>query len=495
MSAYTQLETAFDRINTYNEVQSVLSWDMSAMMPDGGAPRRTVQMTEMAALVHGLMTDARMGGLLDEARAETLDPWQTANLREMRRNWVHATALPADLVEAFSTASSQTHMVWREAREKANFALVRPHLENLLTLVREQAAAKADALGLGLYDSLLDQYEPDGRSDKIDAVFKPLASFLPDFLASVLDAQSRRPVPQLPPGPFPEAAQRDLAHTFMAALGFDFTHGRLDTSHHPFCGGYPGDIRLTTRYDEADFTSALMGVLHETGHALYEAGLPSGRWHGQPVASARGMAVHESQSLLIEMQVCRSKSFLNWAAPRAAQAFGGTGAQWSADTLYALGIRVEPGFIRVDADEVTYPAHVIIRYELEKAMVEGRLDIADLPGAWAEAYQRWLGITPPNDRLGCLQDIHWYGGSFGYFPTYTLGAMTAAQLFAAAKAADPAIEPGIGNGDFTALKAWLGRHVHGNGSLLSTEDLLIEATGEALNPAVFINHLKQRYGI
>jgi carboxypeptidase Taq len=279
----------------------------------------------------------------------------------------------------------------------------------------------------------------------------------------------------------------------MAALGFDFDHGRLDTSFHPFCGGYPEDVRITTRYDETDFTSALWGVLHESGHALYDFGLPGGRWRHQPVGRARGMQMHEGQSLLMEMQACRSAEFIAWAAPRLAQAFGGTGAEWQATNLHRAVTRVEPGFIRVEADEVTYPAHVILRYRLEKAMIEGAMEVDDLPAAWNEGYQRLLGITPPDDRLGCLQDIHWYGGSWGYFPTYTLGAMTAAQLFDAAKRADAAILPALGHGDFRPLLAWLKSNVHAKASSLSTRDLLIEATGKPLDAGVFKAHLETRY--
>lgn len=278
----------------------------------------------------------------------------------------------------------------------------------------------------------------------------------------------------------------------MERLGFDFNHGRLDVSLHPFCGGTSDDVRITTRYDEADFTSALMGVLHETGHALYERGLPK-NWRGQPVGQARGMAVHESQSLLVEMQVCRSREFLAFAAPIMRNVLVGRGPAWDVDNLSRLYTRVEPGFIRVDADEVTYPAHVILRYKLERTMIAGDMEPADLPAAWNEGMQRLLGLTPPDDRLGCLQDIHWYDGAWGYFPTYTLGAMTAAQFFDAAVRADPDIKTGIASGNFLPLIGWLRDNIHGKGSLLSSQDLLVAATGSPLDPEIFKTHLKQRY--
>jgi carboxypeptidase Taq len=493
-SAYARLEEVFRKVAVLGDALSVLHWDMSTMMPEGGSQARAEQLALLKSMSHALVTAPGMPDLFAQAEAEVADDWQRANLREMRRDWVHAAAVPADLVEALARAESACEMVWREARPKADFAMVLPALKEVLALVREAGRAKADRLGVGIYDALLDQYEPDGRSAEIDAVFGDLEGFLPGFIERALEVQARRPEPRLPPGPFPAAAQKALGVEFMTALGFDFDHGRLDTSFHPFCGGYPEDVRITTRYDEADFTSALMGVLHETGHALYDFGLPDGRWRYQPVGRARGMQMHESQSLLIEMQACRSREFMEWAAPRMAAAFGGTGPDWDADNLYRLGTRVERGFIRVDADEVTYPAHVILRYRLEKALVEGAMELEDLPAAWNDGYRRLLGITPPDNRLGCLQDIHWYGGSWGYFPTYTLGAMTAAQLFEAACREQPAILPGIARGDFAPLLSWLKSHVHGKGSSLSTSDLLRQATGRPLDAAVFKRHLETRYG-
>jgi carboxypeptidase Taq len=278
----------------------------------------------------------------------------------------------------------------------------------------------------------------------------------------------------------------------MERIGFDFAHGRLDESAHPFCGGTSDDVRLTTRYDEADFAKALMGTLHETGHALYKRGLPA-EWRLHPVGAARGMAVHESQSLFLEMQICRSRAFADFAAPLLREIFGGAGAAWDGDAFYQRQIRVEPGPIRVDADEITYPAHVILRYRLERAMLAGDLLPCDLPGAWAEGLQQQIGVTPQTDRDGCLQDIHWYDGAWGYFPTYTLGALIAAQLFAAARRALPDLSNQIGRGEFAPLFGWLRLHVHGKGSLLSTADLVTEATGMQLGAAAFEAHLRGRY--
>jgi len=315
---------------------------------------------------------------------------------------------------------------------------------------------------------------------------------LPTLIAGALERQAARP-PLLPlAGRFPVEAQRRLGVQLMERLGFDFEHGRLDVSLHPFCGGTPDDVRLTTRYDESNFTRALMGVLHETGHALYERGLPND-WRRQPVGHARGMSLHESQSLLMEMQACRSREFIEFLAPLLREAFGGSGQAWQADNLYRLYTHVERSLIRVDADEVTYPAHVILRYRLERALITGDLALADLPGAWNDGMRALLGVAPANDREGCLQDIHWYDGAWGYFPTYTLGAMTAAQVFDAAKRADPRILPSIAAGDFAPLLAWLRANVHAKGSRYATAEIIAQATGRPLDALSFERHIETRY--
>lgn len=492
-AAYAALHDRFRRIGALRDAEAMLHWDLATMMPKGGAQARGDQLAVLKALRHGLLVSSETEeGLRGASDDRTLSPWQRANVREMSRQWTHAVALSETQVEALSRAATNCEIAWREARADNDFPRVLPHLVRLIELVREAAQAKAERLGLSPYDALLDEYEPDGRSADIDVLFAELAAFLPDFLPRVLERQARAGKPTEPEGPFPIAAQRAAALALMEVMGFDFHHGRLDVSLHPFCGGTPDDIRITTRYDETDFRSALMGVLHETGHALYERGLPA-EWRGQPVGEARGMALHESQSLLIEMQVCRSQAFLDYAAPVLRQALSGSGPAWDAQNLYRHYIRVDPGFIRVEADEVTYPAHVILRYDLERAMIAGDLVPADLPGAWSDGLHRLLGLRPADDRHGCLQDIHWFDGAWGYFPTYTLGAMAAAQLYAAALAAEPRIPEEISRGEFATLLGWLRRHLHARASFCSTQDLLIDATGTPLRTEPFRMHLQRRY--
>lgn len=494
MTAYQQLEAAFARIGAVEEAVAVLNWDQAAMMPPGGAAARAEQLAMLRRLVHEMLTAPEMPDRLAAAdnEAAALGPWQRANLREMRRRWRHAAAVPSDLVAALSKACSDSEAVWRRARPADDFAAALPGLERVLALTREVAAAKAAAFGTTPYEALLEQYEPGGMTDQIDVLFAELEAFLPGVLAAALERQNSRPSAPTPEGPFPIAAQRQAALTLMQRIGFDFDHGRLDESAHPFCGGTPDDVRLTTRYDECDFGRALMATLHETGHALYNRALPA-EWRRQPVGRPRGMAVHESQSLFLEMQVCRSRAFAEFAAPLLRDVFGASGPAWEADALYRRQIAVKPGLIRVDADEITYPAHVILRYRLERAMIAGDLAPRDLPGAWAEGLAKLIGLAPDDDRDGCLQDIHWYDGGWGYFPTYTLGALLAAQLFAAARRALPDIERQIAAGKFLPLLDWFGAHIHGKASLLSTAELVETATGAPLGTADFHRHLHGRY--
>jgi carboxypeptidase Taq len=491
---YAELERRFGRYSAVNRASAILNWDRSTMMPEGASEDRADQLATLSVIAHEIMATPDMPELL--ARAEEgkagLDRWRAANLGEMHRSWAQETAVPADLVEARIRATSACEMAWREARKNADFKALLPALGEVVTVMRRVGEAKAAALGLSVYDALLEEYEPGGRSARIDALFAELEAFLPGLLQRVLERQKAAAGPLPLDGPFPVEAQRKLGEELMRTIGFDFHRGRLDVSEHPFTGGTADDVRITTRYDESDFARALMGILHETGHALYEAGLPRD-WRRQPVGHARGMVLHESQSLLMEMQACRSDDFVAYLAPRLRQLFGRTGRAWEADNIHKIYTRVAPGFIRVDADEVTYPLHIMLRYRLERAILSGDLALADLPGAWSEGMKALLGIVPANDALGCLQDIHWPDGAWGYFPTYTLGALAAAQLFAAAKRANPGLLEAIGKGDFAPLLRWLRVNVHGKGSIADTDHILAEATGSALGIQAFKAHLERRY--
>jgi carboxypeptidase Taq len=488
MTAYQRLTETFARIATLNEAAAMLNWDAAAMMPRGGGGARGEQLAVLAGLSHQLLTDPVIADDLAEAQAPD-DDAATANLALMAEAHRRATALPRDLIEARSRACSACETIWRDARPASDFSAVRGALAEVVNLTRQAAIILGETLGLTPYDALMSQYQRGIGVADVAPIFSAYEAFLEIALPKAEERQLRSPKEKLPAGPYPAAIQEQLCRRLATAAGLDFSSARLDRSAHPFCGGTPTDVRITTRYDEDNFCSALMGVLHETGHALYEQNLP--RQHArQPVGEAAGMATHESQSLIVEMQAVRSDAFLSYLAPILSEAFG------KPITVPALQSRlrhIERSFIRVEADEMTYPAHVILRFRLEEALIAGTLAVADLPEAWITGFHALLGITPPDDRRGCLQDIHWYDGAIGYFPSYTLGAMAAAQLMAAARVALPKLDESLAKGDLSPLTAWLAANVHRHGARLGFNELLQAATGAPLNPTAFEAHLTARY--
>ena len=496
--AYDRLCARFARIATINEASAMLGWDAAAMMPPGGGAARGDQLAVLAGLSHGMLTAPETNDDLSLAEAEQSDSaspgpdWPARNLALMRHAHTRATALPATLVEALARTGSACEKAWRQARADSDYAAVLPVFTELVRLVREQASALSPALGLSPYDSLMDGYQSGISAADVAPIFSAYEAWLGAALPQAEARQAKLPDPLPLPGTFPAAVQEALCRKLSAMAGLDYAHARLDRSAHPFCGGIPPDVRITTRYDERDPAQALMGVLHETGHALYERGLPDA-FARQPVGEAAGMAAHESQSLIVEMQACRSDAYLSWLGQELHEAFGGEPAAYAPGNLARLWRRVSRGFIRVEADEMTYPAHVILRFRLEQALILGDLSPADLPGAWNDGLRDLLGISPPDDARGCLQDIHWYDGAFGYFPSYTLGAMAAAQLMAAARRAEPDLDAALARGDLGPLVGWLRTNVHSHGSRLGFNDLLRAATGKQLDPGDFEAHLASRY--
>ncbi|HVY14507.1 MAG TPA: carboxypeptidase M32 [Rhodopila sp.] len=493
MTAYDRLTARFARIATIREAASILNWDTEVIMPPGAGDARADQAAVLSSLSHGMLVEpAAADDLADAEAAPPADPWQAANLRLMRHEHTRAVALPAALVEATARASSLCEQAWRDARKQSDFAAVAPLLREVVDRTRDTAQALAPVLGLSPYDALMDDFQPGVTAADVAPVFARYGTFLADALPRAEAAQAARPAPRPVQGHFPEAAQARFCRSLSERMGLDFRQARLDSSAHPFSGGTPTDQRITTRYDEADVAQALYAVIHETGHALYETGLPAA-WRRQPVGHAAGMAAHESQSLIVEMQACRSDAFLSWLGPALHAAFGGEAAVWAPTNLASLWRKVARSFIRVEADEMTYPAHVALRFTLEQAMIAGDLAIADLPGAWNGLMRERLGIVPPDDARGCLQDIHWYAGLIGYFPSYTLGAMAAAQLMAAARRDTPGLDEALAQGDFAPLFGWLRPKVHAQGALRGFNDLLRHATGKPLDSADFEAHLTRRY--
>lgn len=492
--SFARLDELCHRLEALEHALAILGADEATHMAVGGGEKRAEAMAGLAGMLHSRATDPQIADWLEAAGEEDLNEDQQAALRELRRQYTNMTCLPSEFVERQTTARMRSEQLWRDLREKNDWTSFLPSLENVVALVREEAAMRADRLGLDPYDALMEQYDPGNRTAGIDPVFAELKGFLKDFVPEAVAVQEERlakkPLKALS-GDYPVERQRELGLSMMAAVGFDLTRGSLSVSHHPFCGGVPTDVRITTRYRGTEFLSALMGVLHETGHALYEQNLPA-EWSHWPLGKARGMAVHESQSLFVEKQIGRNPAFWAWALPVVEKHLG---EDWLLDDILPHVHHVERGLIRVDADEVTYPLHVILRYELEQELVSGRLEAADIPDAWDAKMRDYLGLsTAGNFADGPMQDVHWPGGAFGYFPSYTLGALMAAQQWAALKREHPAADDDLSAGRFEAVNDWRRANIWSQGSRWSTPELMERATGERLSAQYFIDHLRKRYG-
>ncbi len=489
--AYDKLCEQFARIYKLQHLGAICGWDQAAKMPAGGSEARAEALSELAVLIHQQFQAPALADGFAAASEETLDAEQQAALHSMRRRWQQQTLLPQALVAAKSLAGSRCEHAWRRQRAENDWAGFAASWAEVVRLGREEAVLRGEATDTSPYDALLDLYEPGMQSAELDRVFAELDGWLPEMLQQAQVLQQQELVLE-PCGPFAQPAQEALGREVMALLGFDFAHGRLDVSTHPFCGGVPEDVRITTRYGRDEFTQSLLGIIHETGHARYEQNLPSA-WRYLPLGEARSMGVHESQSLLFEMQLGRSRPFLKLLAPRLRAAFGDDPA-FAIDNLSRLYTRVQPGLIRVDADELSYPGHVMLRYAIERDLIEGRLEIDQVPERWDQLMQHYFGLsTAGNYRDGCMQDIHWTDGTFGYFPSYTLGALYAAQLFAAVRRDVPNLEHAIESGDLEPLFSWLRSRIWQQGSRWPTVELIEQATGEPLNTAHFRRHLEQRY--
>ena len=493
LTPYKQLEQEWQRLHAFSGALSLLRWDAAVMMPRGSADVRGEQVAAIEIEHHALLTSPRVSRLIERAQAagSTLDPWQQANLRAMQRQRDHAIATPVSLISRLARATSIAEIRWREAREKGDFAVFAPHLDEVLQLVRDKATLLGQSLQLAPYDALLDGFTPALRVTEIDTVFRTLSRRLPTLIRTAIEQQSQRP-PLPIAGRFSGGKQRALITEVMKAFGFPFDRGRLDESEHPFTEGVAGDIRVTTRLDHSSPFTGLLAALHETGHALYDLGVPQ-QWRNQPVGRDRGVALEESQSLLFEFIVCRSRAFLAWLRPLLEKHFAVSGPEWEVENLYHRLTQVRRSMIRVDADELTYPLHVMLRYELEKELLEGKLAVRDLPEAWNQGMADRLEVRPANDVEGVLQDIHWAHGSFGYFPTYAIGAVIAAQFWESLRAATPDLETQLQAGNFGSVTSWLAAHVHGQGARLPLPELMKEVTGKPLTAQPALRYLEAKY--
>ncbi|MGQ0613473.1 MAG: carboxypeptidase M32 [Planctomycetaceae bacterium] len=473
---------------------SLLEWDMVTYMPGPGGAHRGRQLELLAGLVHERATAGTLGKLIEEAarapEAQEEESLAAADVRETRREYDRQRKLPRRLVEELARSTAEGRMAWAAAKRASDFGAFRPFLERILALKREEAVAVGYAGHP--YDALLDLYEPGETAAGLSKLFGPLRDRLSDLVRSIV-ARAPAPPDDVLARPAPVAAQEMFSRKVAAEIGYDFAAGRLDVSPHPFCTTPgPSDSRLTTRWNEASFLDGFFSVLHEAGHGIYEQGLPKEAW-GTPCGQAASLGVHESQSRLWENFVGRSLPFWRRYAPLARECFPAAMRGVSVEDLHAAVNVVQPSFIRIEADEATYNLHIFLRFELELAMLSGDLSVADLPGAWNEAFRRMFDLTPPDDARGCLQDVHWSEGLFGYFPTYTLGNLYAAQLFAAARRDVGDLDSRVARGDFAPLLSWLRERIHRHGRRYVARRLVEGATGEALDSTMLLRHLEGRF--
>lgn len=481
------------QIGLLSSIEAALGWDERTMMPPAAAEYRAEQQALMAGLLHQRAVDPAYGAALAELAASPLGADVSsdsgANIRVLKRHYDKQTKLSTDLVEEMTRTGVLAQHAWEEARRKNDFALFAPLLEKMYALKRTQA--ERYGFEQNAYDPLLDDYEQGVSTAEVGKVLSGLRDELVPLVAAI--AQSGRKADTGILGrSFPVAGQEAFGREVAARIGFDFHRGRLDVTTHPFCTTLgPHDCRITTRYNPRHFNESFFGILHEAGHGMYEQGLPAEHF-GLPLGQAVSLGVHESQSRLWENLVGRSRDFWSYFYPEARRRFPEALADVDLEAFYFAINDVRPSFIRVEADEATYNLHILVRFELETALLANDLKVADLPAAWNDCYAKYLGIRPANDAQGVLQDIHWSSGLVGYFPTYTLGNLCAAQLFAKAQRDLGGLSGQIAQGEFTPLRSWLREKVHRHGQRYPASKLIELATGQPLSHRAFVVYLKEK---
>ena len=493
-SAYQRLIDEVKQIALLGSCASVLGWDERTYMPKGGAAHRAEQLALLVGMMHERATAPQIGEWLAQIEGSdgVADPHFEAavNVREIRRGYDRAIKLPKALVEELARATTLAQQVWGEARAKSDYAAFCPHLQKILDLKRREAAA----LGTGAtaYDALLDDYEPGETSENLNRVFSGLRGELVELVGAIAES-GKKPDESILKRAYPIAQQEAVGKLAASQIGFDFDRGRLDVTTHPFCSGIgPGDTRLTTRYNPRFFSEAFFGTLHEAGHGIYDQGLSAAHC-GTPMGESVSLGIHESQSRMWENFVGRSRGFWTHFFPSVQDAFPDALTGVSEGDFYAAVNVVAPSFIRVEADEATYNLHIMLRFEIEQALIDGGLKAEDVPGVWNEAFENYLGLTPPDDAMGCLQDIHWSGGGIGYFPTYALGNLYAAQFFERAREEVGDLNAQFAEGQFEPLKNWLTKKIYSQGQRHRASDLVEVVTGKPLSYEPLMRHLRAKY--
>jgi carboxypeptidase Taq len=501
-AAFEELCSLSRTAATLGSVAAGLAWDQETYMPPAAAEARSDQMALLAGLIHERRTDPKIGELISACESDATlmgDDVVAADIREFRRDYDLATKLPGDLVSELAKVGSQSQEAWKKAKTANDFAAFAPWLEKMMVLSRRKAECYGVPAGGELYDALLNEYEPGATAAQIEAVFGPLRKRLAAFIADIADKGTPPDITPLGVEVDP-ARQHEFGQFVLNAMGFDLNAGRLDTTTHPFCeGAAPGDTRLTTRYHKNKFTDALYSTMHEGGHGIYEQGIPKAEYFGRPHGEAISLGIHESQSRMWENCVGRSKEFWIWAMPHARRILGPAMEAFTPEQMYRAVNTATPSLIRVEADESTYNLHIMLRFEIERALISGSLAVNDLPGAWNERFKEYLGIVPPDDARGCLQDVHWSFGLVGYFPTYCLGNLYAAQLWETIQEQIPDLSQRITDGDFAPLKSWLNKNIHAHGRQYRAGELCEKVTGKPLSADPLMRYLEGRirpiYGI
>ncbi|MFO0859948.1 MAG: carboxypeptidase M32 [Phycisphaerales bacterium] len=505
-NAYKELCSLARRSTALGSIGQLLNWDQETYMPPAAGAFRAEQSSLIAELHHKHATDNKVGELIaacENDRSLLANEAVAANIREFRRDYDRLTKLPASLVAELAKVGSQAQEVWKEARQKNDFAMFAPWLEKMFELSRQKADCYGVPSGGERYDALLDEYEPGMTAKQIEAIFTPLRSRLTDLVQRVAKV-GQHPDTSIVKRPVPADKQHAFGLMVLQAMKFDLEAGRLDVTTHPFCSGLaPGDTRLTTRYRDEAFTDALYGTMHEAGHGLYEQGLPKSATpeglYGQPLAESISLGIHESQSRMWENLVGRSREFWTWALPLAKKEYGAALEGVTVDDMFKVVNTVKPSLIRVEADEGTYNMHVMVRFEMERALLSGAMKVKDVPGEWNRRYKDYLGIDVPDDRRGCLQDVHWSFGLIGYFPTYTLGNLYAAQFWETILVEIKDLPAQIARGEFGALREWLRLKIHQHGKHYRADELCRKITGKPLSADALLRYLEGKvkavYGV
>lgn len=483
-AGYERFLELWSEVNDLSRASAVLSWDQETQMPEKGSEARGRVQSTLAGVRHAKLTATELSDALASA-AEGVEEGsvEAAQVREARRELDRISKIPESLARDLALAATRAHESWRRARAASDFSLFQPDLEHMVGLKREEARLLAGPDGRP-FDALLDQFEPGVTEAELEPLFTELRGRLSSIVRAV--TESGKAVDESPArGDFPMEAQRAFGHRVAREMGFDFEAGRLDLAPHPFCSGFaPTDVRITWRYLADDFRSALFGIMHEAGHGLYEQGLPL-EWDGTPIGPATSLGIHESQSRLWENLVGRSQAFWSWCLPLFHEYFPGS-RDVTVDRLWPALNTVKPSLIRVEADQGTYDLHIAVRFEVERALIGGEVEVRDLPELWDVTYEELLGIRSPDVADGVLQDIHWSFGGFGYFPTYTLGNLINAQLFVAAKDALGDLDAMFARGEFRPLLDWLRDNIHQHASRYPANELVERVTGRALSPDDFL---------